>query len=80
MFLIIALVLLLAWVGGFVVFHTAGFLIHLLLVFAVISVVSTSFAAHAHSTRVGEHAERLRSSAAFLPPQAVSFNCCSATS
>ena len=39
MFLIIALVLLLAWVGGFVVFHTAGLLIHLLLVFAVISVI-----------------------------------------
>jgi hypothetical protein len=39
MFLILALVLILAWVGGFVVFHTAGFLIHLLLVFAVISII-----------------------------------------
>ncbi len=39
MFLIIGLVLLLAWVGGFVVFHTAGFLIHLLLIFAVISII-----------------------------------------
>ena len=39
MFLVIALVLVLAWVGGFVVFHTAGFLIHLLLIFAVISVI-----------------------------------------
>jgi len=39
MFLIIGLVLLLAWVGGFVVFHTAGFLIHILLIFAVISIV-----------------------------------------
>ena len=39
MFLIIALVLILAWIGGFVVFHTAGFLIHLLLIFAVISII-----------------------------------------
>jgi hypothetical protein len=39
MFLIIALILILAWVGGFVVFHTAGFLIHLLLIFAVISII-----------------------------------------
>ncbi len=27
------------WLGGFVVFHTAGMLIHLLLLFAVISLV-----------------------------------------
>jgi hypothetical protein len=39
MFLIIALVLLAAWIGGFVMFHTAGFLIHILLIFAVISVI-----------------------------------------
>lgn len=39
MFLIIALVLFLAWIAGFVVFHTAGFLIHLLLLFAVISII-----------------------------------------
>ena len=39
MWLIIALVLVLAWVGGFVAFHTAGFLIHILLIFAVISVI-----------------------------------------
>ncbi|MFT4113683.1 lmo0937 family membrane protein [Silvibacterium sp.] len=39
MFLILALVLFLAWIGGFVVFHTAGFLIHLLLIFAVISII-----------------------------------------
>lgn len=39
MFLVIALVLVLAWIGGFVVFHTAGFLIHLLLIFAVISLI-----------------------------------------
>jgi hypothetical protein len=39
MFLIIGLVLFAAWIGGFVVFHTAGFLIHLLLIFAVISAI-----------------------------------------
>jgi hypothetical protein len=39
MFLIIALVLFLAWIGGFVLFHTASFLIHLLLLFAVVSII-----------------------------------------
>ena len=39
MFLIIGIVLILAWGGGFLVFHTAGFLIHLLLIFAVISII-----------------------------------------
>jgi hypothetical protein len=39
MFLIIALILILAWIGGFVVFHVASFLIHLLLIFAVISII-----------------------------------------
>ncbi len=39
MFLIIGIVLVLAWLGGFVVFHTAGFLIHLLLILAVVSVI-----------------------------------------
>lgn len=39
MWLAIGVILLLAWLGGFVVFHTAGFLIHLLLIFAVISII-----------------------------------------
>jgi hypothetical protein len=39
MFLILGLVLLAAWIGGFVIFHVAGFLIHLLLIFALISVL-----------------------------------------
>lgn len=39
MLLVLGIVLFLAWIGGFVVFHTAGFLIHLLLVFAVISFI-----------------------------------------
>lgn len=36
---ILFLVLLIAWIGGFTVFHVAGGLIHLLLLFAVISLV-----------------------------------------
>ncbi len=39
MFLILAIVLVIAWLGGFVMFKSAGLLIHLLLVFAVISVI-----------------------------------------
>ena len=39
MFLILAVVLVLLWVGGFTLFHVSGFLIHLLLIFAVISIV-----------------------------------------
>jgi hypothetical protein len=38
-FLGIAVLLLLLWVCGFVFFHVAGFLIHVLLIFAVISLV-----------------------------------------
>ncbi len=39
MFLILALVLLVLWAGGFFVFHVAGFFIHLLILFAVISLI-----------------------------------------
>ena len=39
MFLILAVVLVVLWLGGFTLFHVSGFLIHLLLIFAVISVV-----------------------------------------
>jgi len=39
MFLILAVVLIILWIGGFTVFHVTGFLIHLLLIFALISVV-----------------------------------------
>lgn len=38
-FLLIALLLLIMWAGGFLMFHVAGGLIHLLLLFAVISFV-----------------------------------------
>ena len=36
---IVAIILVIAWIGGFTVFHVAGGLIHLLLLLAVISVV-----------------------------------------
>jgi hypothetical protein len=37
--MILFVVLLIAWIGGFTVFHVAGALIHLLLVLAVISLI-----------------------------------------
>lgn len=39
MFLTLFVILLLAWIMGFVAFHVAGGLIHLLLIVAVISLV-----------------------------------------
>ena len=39
MFLILAVVLVVLWLGGFTLFHVTGFLIHLLLLFAVISLI-----------------------------------------
>ena len=39
MFLILAVVLLVLWLAGFLVFHVSGFLIHLLILFAIISVI-----------------------------------------
>ena len=38
-FLVIAIVLLLAWAGGFLMFHAASALIHLLLVLALLSLI-----------------------------------------
>jgi hypothetical protein len=35
----LAVLLVFAWIGSFVMYHVAGFLIHLLLIFAVISLV-----------------------------------------
>ena len=40
MFLLLAIVLVLLWAGGFFVFHVSSFLIHLLIIFAVISLVA----------------------------------------
>ncbi len=42
-FLMIALLLLIMWAGGFLMFHVASGLIHLLLLFAVISFVAHFF-------------------------------------
>ena len=39
MFLILAVVLLVLWIAGFLVFHVSSFFIHLLILFAVISVI-----------------------------------------
>ncbi len=39
MFLILAVVLVVLWIGGFTVFHVTSFFIHLLLIFAVISII-----------------------------------------
>jgi Family of unknown function (DUF5670) len=39
MFLTLAIILGIAWICGFTLFHAAGFAIHLLLVFAVISLI-----------------------------------------
>jgi hypothetical protein len=39
MFLLLAIILVIIWAGGFFAFHVAGGLIHLLIVFAVISLV-----------------------------------------
>jgi hypothetical protein len=39
LFLALAIILMIGWVGGFLVFHVAGALIHLLLLFALISLV-----------------------------------------
>jgi len=39
MYLVLAVVLVILWVGGFLMFKTAGLFIHLLLLFALISVI-----------------------------------------
>jgi len=39
MFLILAVVLVLLWLGGFFILHVSSFLIHLLLLFALISII-----------------------------------------
>jgi hypothetical protein len=39
MFLILAIVLAVLWIGGFFVMHISSFLIHLLILFAVISLI-----------------------------------------
>jgi ABC-type Fe3+ transport system permease subunit len=41
--LTLAVLLFFAWIGSFIVYHVAGFLIHLLLIFALISLVIQLF-------------------------------------
>ena len=41
--LVVAVLLVFAWVGSFVMYHVAGFLIHLLLIFALLSLVIQLF-------------------------------------
>jgi hypothetical protein len=43
MFIVLFAVLLLAWLGGFLVFHVSSALIHILLLFAVISLIAHLF-------------------------------------
>jgi hypothetical protein len=39
MFLILAVVLVVLWLGGFFVLHISSFFIHLLIIFAIISLI-----------------------------------------
>ncbi len=39
MFIVLGIVLLILWAGGFFVFHAAGFLIHILVLLAIVSFV-----------------------------------------
>jgi len=49
--LVLAVLLFLAWGISYIVFHVAGFLIHLLLVLALISLMLDAFI----GTRIGPH-------------------------
>ena len=39
MFIVLALILAIAWIGGFAVMHVSSMAIHLLLLFALVSVI-----------------------------------------
>jgi Family of unknown function (DUF5670) len=39
MFLVLGFVFLLLWLGGFFMFHVTAFFIHILLIFAVVSII-----------------------------------------
>ena len=45
MFIVLFGILLLAWLGGFLVFHVSSALIHILLLFAVISLIAHLYSA-----------------------------------
>jgi hypothetical protein len=48
-FLGLAILLVILWAGGFVFFHVAGFMIHLLLICAVISLIVHLFSGGART-------------------------------
>jgi len=48
-FLGLVILLVILWAGGFVFFHVAGFMIHLLLIFAVISLIVHLFTSSART-------------------------------
>jgi hypothetical protein len=50
MYLVLAVVLVLLWIGGFAMMHISSFLIHLLLIFAIISVIMHFVAGSRRST------------------------------
>ena len=69
MFLAIALLLLLAWIAGFVVFHVTAFFIHILLILAVIAIIvhyirGRSVATFANQNKIADAQE---ASAIFSP-------------
>ncbi len=58
MFLILAVVLVLLWLGGFFVLHVSSFLIHLLLLFALISIIMNLSGAGEQSSKSKAHSKR----------------------
>jgi hypothetical protein len=52
MFLILGMVLLFGWLFGFVVMHVSSFLIHLLIVAAVVSFIAHFILGHRHAGSV----------------------------
>lgn len=50
MFLVLFVILLILWLGGFFAFHVAGGLIHLLLILALIALVYHFFAGSRRTT------------------------------
>jgi hypothetical protein len=49
MFIVLFVILLLAWLGGFLLFHVSSALIHILLLFAIFSLIAHIFRRNAAS-------------------------------
>jgi len=58
MFLILAVVLILLWLGGFFVLHISSFLIHLLLIVALISIIMNFVSGKRQPYRITETENR----------------------